>query len=138
VPALDELRKYPRSSGRRSLRAGSDIASRFTPPDASQTVISAAGRESVATRCNPLETDTVACTLREARVDRASGHRNPKAFLYAAMHLRNAHRPSCGVKDADDCALDDPVAQSTLDHAGRFARSPSDADRAAHSGPKGS
>ena len=82
------------------------------------------GRESVATRCNPLEADAVACTQREARVDRASGHRNPEAFLYAAMHLSNVHRPSCGFKNADDCALDHPVAQSTLDHAGRFVSSP--------------
>jgi hypothetical protein len=54
------------------------------------------------------------------------------------MHLGNAHRPSCGFKDSDYCPLDDPVAQSTLHHAGRFVRSPSDADRAALSGPKGS
>ncbi len=106
--------------------------------DASQAVISAVGREPVATRCNPLEADAVACTHREARVDRASRHRNPEVFLYAAMHLSNAHRPPCAFKDADDCPLDDPVAQSTLDHAGRFARSPSDADRAALSGSKGS
>src|SRR6202040_122406 len=106
--------------------------------DASQAVISAVGREAVAARCNPLEADAVACTQREARVDRASRHRNPEAFLYAAMQLSNAHRPSCAFKDADDCPLDDPVAQSTLDHPGRFARSLSDSDRAALSGSKGS
>jgi hypothetical protein len=54
------------------------------------------------------------------------------------MHLSNAHRPSCGFKDSDYCPLDDPVAQSTLDHPGRFARSLSDADRAAPSSLKGS